>query len=131
MVERVERRRSRGDCLVESIARELELAVFHEQLTEFFVVPRRGIVANGELEGLNVLAPRHAFQRMVEQGCVWHDFGKDVDQGADGAKKQDDVEPIGVGTAANEVDDRRSLKEKTPWIEEVCECTHEVGNSCG
>jgi len=51
---------------------------------------------------------------------------REIDDGADGAEEDDDVQPEAIGPAADEVDDRKSLNQEGPRVK-VAQQSHGFG----
>jgi hypothetical protein len=51
----------------------------------------------------------------------------EIDERTEGTEEENDPDPVVIGTAADEVDDRKPLEDQAPGIKEVTEQAHEFG----
>lgn len=58
---------------------------------------------------------------MTKEAEIRKRLNAEVDERAERAKEEDDSYPVVIGTAADEVDDRKPLKDQAPGVEEVTE----------
>ena len=91
-----------------------KFAVVHVKVAEFFIVPRRRIVANRRFQFANALAPRKHFEGLAHQSNVGKRLDGKIDNRAQRTEKQDDKNPIGIRPPPDEVDDRQSLEDESP-----------------
>ena len=78
----------------------------------------------GSFKLADALAARKAFEGVACESDIGKRFGEEIDGCADGAEKQDDVNPVGVWPAPDEVDDRQSLEYQAPRVEKVTQKSH-------
>ena len=116
-VERIDRFRFR-EHLVEALARPRELPVVEIEIAELFVVADRRIVEDEPFELLDALSAREDLKRAAQQAGVGNDFDDDVDQRADAAEHEDDPEPVRLGPATHEVQNRQGLQDDAVRVDE-------------
>jgi hypothetical protein len=61
---------------------------------------------DGRFELGDALAARKTFEGLAYESYIGQRLGEQIDGCAEGAEKQDDVDPIGVWPPPDEVDDR-------------------------
>jgi len=91
-----------------------ELAIVKVKKAELFIVARGRIVENSALQFVNAAAAGKGLKRSTQQAGVGNNFGNDVNEGTNPSQKQNDEQPVGVRTAADEMDDRDRLKNNSP-----------------
>src|ERR1039458_7167150 len=115
-VKRVERIGAGSYGFVECGSRQLELAVVHIKVAEFFIVSSRWIVADRSFEFANAPAARKDFEGLSHESNVGKRLNKKIDNRAERAEKQDDKNPVGIRPPPNEVDDRQPLDDGAPRV---------------
>ena len=112
----VERIGTGGNGFIEGDAGFRQLAVVHVKITEFFIIPRRRIVANRGFEFTDALAARKNFEGLSEQSDVGQRLDNEIDERSRCAKKQDDEDPVVIRPAADKMDNRQPLEQEAPRI---------------
>jgi hypothetical protein len=123
-IERVERIRPRGDRPVEGIARLRQLAILEVKVAQLLQIAQRGVVPNQSLQLLDAFAARKHLERWSDERKIGRGFGDQVDQRADRPDEKNDVEPVRVRPAADEVQDGERLEDQSPGVEKVSELSH-------
>src|SRR5207248_3946449 len=118
-VERIGRIRSCRDRAVIAPARPSVLAIFKIKISKLLIISRRRIVENQRLQSANATTPRKHLKAAPDHPDLRQHFHADVYESSNSAAKDDDPKPIGVRTAANEMQDGNSLKNNAVAKESV------------
>src|SRR5208282_1432228 len=79
-----------GNGFVKRGSRQLELAVVHIKVAEFFIVPSRRIIVNSSFQLCDALAPRKHFEGLAHQSDVGQRLDEKIDNRPERTEKQDD-----------------------------------------
>jgi hypothetical protein len=107
-----------------------QMAILHIEVAKFFVVSRRGIVAHQEFELADSPPPREDPEGAAQQLDVRGGFRHEIDESSDRAEEEDHKDPVGLGAAADEVNDRHTLEDEPPGIQKMTEISHGGNYPC-
>src|SRR5580658_4822594 len=94
------------------------------EVGEFLVVSGRGVVEDCAFQVVDALVPWNPAEGQTGRCDIGTRFDDEINEGAEGPKEDDDVNPIGRRPPPYIVEDRHDLENEAPGIEEVAEKSH-------
>jgi hypothetical protein len=125
-VKGVERIGAGSNGFVERGSCQLEPAVVHIKVAEFFVIPRRRIISNDRFKFANALATRKNLEGLTKQSNIRNSLDENVYERTERTEKEDDENPVDVRSSPDEVDDRKPLEQQAPREEKMAQKSYAV-----
>src|SRR5581483_1175473 len=116
-----------GDGAIEANSRLLEVTTLKVQVAEFLVVGGRGIYGDFGLKLADALPARKHPKGVLQQSQIGRRLHYQVHQRAQSAAQDDNPQPVGIGTAADEVNHRQTLQQNSPGIDQIGKVWHGRG----